>query len=189
MLQETLRKLQAGQRILLMTNVTERERDDSVSGLWPEELKSNYLVYGTVESGTVQIQLANSDGNFANRFYPSSCPGGLTELAYQPPYLKSFCEVEKWGPKRVYVGERFNEQPDGRSAFWFKTECAPQNLAVLMDGVAMETTQHAGIVTVALNADDLLQKPAKYNLEFHDLDMDGVKFIGQFSVLPARSGN
>jgi len=185
-LQEMLRKSDTGQHVLLLTNVSADERDDTLAALWPDLLKDNHLVYGVVDSGKVNIELGDPASDFARRFYPESCAAGLQQLTLDVPYKAHFCKIKKWGPNRAYVGKRFNEQADGRSAFWFKTECAPKNLAILLNGQPMEATQHPDIVTAALNVDHLLEKPGEYQIEFQDTGTGDVKEIGMFRVLPAK---
>lgn len=186
-LQEMLRTSDTGQHVLLLTNVSTDERDDTLAALWPDLLEDNYLVYGVVDSGKVRAELVDAASNFARRFYPDSCVTGLQQLTFDAPYKARFCKINKWGPNRAYVGKRFNEQADGRSALWFKTECAPKNLVILLNGEPMETTQHPDIITAALNVDHLLEGPGEYQIEFQDPETGDVKEIGVFRVLPVKA--
>ena len=185
-LQKTLLKLEDRQHLLLLTNVPSEARNDALASLWPNLLANNHLVYGVVESGRVRTELVDPANDFARRFYPDSCSAGLQQLSFDVPYKTHFCKIKKWGPNRAYVGKRFNEQADGRSAFWFKTECAPKNLMVLLNGEPMQATQHPDIVTAALNMDHLLEQTGEYQVEFQDPETGDVKEVGVFRVLPAK---
>lgn len=96
--------------------------------------------------------------------------------------LALFCQIETWGPKRAYVGERFNEQPDGRSAFYVKTECDGEDLEIHIDRQALWTTQSPGILTTALDADELIKQTGHHIVELYEKSTGRSQELGVFKV-------
>lgn len=97
-----------------------------------------------------------------------------------------FCPIEKWGPQQVYAGERFNPQPDGSSAFWLQTECAPKRVMLEFDGRLIETVLRLPIITAALNADRYLMQEGEWPLQLYDPSTRQRQPIGTLQVLPPR---
>lgn len=93
-----------------------------------------------------------------------------------------FCPIETWGPKKAYVGERFNEQPDGRSAFYVKTECDGEDLEIHMNGQALWTTKSPGIISTALDADELVKETGRHIMELHEKSTGRTQELGVFKV-------
>ena len=103
----------------------------------------------------------------------------------QAPVLTSqptFCPITRWGPKSTMVGQAFNPQKDGRSAWWLKTDCAPKNARWLLDGQPLDTVVRLPVITAALHADALLKKPGRHRLELLDPETGQIVPIGQFQV-------
>lgn len=98
----------------------------------------------------------------------------------------SFCPIDRWGPKRTYAGERFSEQPDGSSGFWFKTRCSPKRAMLVFDGRLIHVTRTKGVVTSAFNADRYLMGPGTHSVALYDPATHDTVKVGQFKVLPAR---
>lgn len=98
----------------------------------------------------------------------------------------SFCPIEHWGPHQTYVGERFNEQKDGSSGFWFKTRCSPKRTLLLFDGKLVHVTRAGPGITAALNADRYLMTPGTHSVALYDPATHEKLALGQFKVLPAR---
>ncbi len=97
-----------------------------------------------------------------------------------------FCPIEDWGPKQVFAGERFNEQPDGSSAFWIKTTCAPQRVMLDFDEKRIEMTTKLPVITAAINADRILMQEGVWPLQLYDPGTHLRQSIGSLKVLPAR---
>ncbi len=98
-----------------------------------------------------------------------------------------FCPVLQWGPAEVFAGERFNPQPDGSSAFWLKSDCAPRRAMLRFDGRLIETVRRLPTLTAALNADAYLMQEGEWPLELYDPDTRQHLPLGMLRVLPARS--
>ena len=79
-----------------------------------------------------------------------------------------FCAIKAWGPTKAYAGERFNEQADGSSAFWFQTECAPERVMLVFEGQLIETNRNRDAVTAGLNADRYLLEPGSHEVALFD---------------------
>ena len=93
-----------------------------------------------------------------------------------------FCPVTSWGPKKAYLGERFNEQPDGRSAFYVKTECVGEDLEIRIDEQALWTTRSPGIMTTALDADELVNETGRHVMQLHERSTGRTQELGIFKV-------
>lgn len=57
------------------------------------------------------------------------------------------CKIDTWGPDKGRVGEAFNRQPSGASAFWVRTKCAAEGSQLLLDGEALKTTLRKDLLT------------------------------------------
>ena len=99
----------------------------------------------------------------------------------------TFCPVLQWGPLEVFAGERFNPQPDGSSAFWLKTDCAPPRAMLRFDGHLLETMRDVSVLTAQLDADPYLRQEGEWPLELYDPDTRQHLPIGTLRVLPARA--
>lgn len=73
----------------------------------------------------------------------------VVEPAPEAAPFAEACRVEAWGPDRAVPGQPFNEQPDGASAFWIRTNCARDGSVVQLDGVALKTTVRDGLLTAS----------------------------------------
>lgn len=93
-----------------------------------------------------------------------------------------FCQVELWGPQRTYVGEQFNAQPDGRSAFYVKTDCDAKDLEIRIDKQALWTSKYPGILTAALDADELVKETGRHIMELHEKSTGRSQELGVFRV-------
>ena len=93
-----------------------------------------------------------------------------------------FCPVETWGPTRAYLGERFNEQPDGRSAFYVKSQCDAEDLEIRIDGEALWTSKYPGIMTAALDADELVNETGRHIMELREISTGRSQELGVFKV-------
>ena len=64
------------------------------------------------------------------RYYLRRLPVAPTVVIDRQAPLK----IDQFGPTEAFVGQSFDEQPDGSSAFWFKTENAAPGLELVFDG-------------------------------------------------------
>ncbi len=124
----------------------------------------------------------------------STPAGALEELliaatpeAARIPRDSSFCPILQWGPMEVFAGERFNPQPDGSSAFWLKTDCAPRRAMLSFDGRLIEAVQRLPVLTAALNADAYLMHEGEWPLALYDPDTRQRFPFGMLRVKPARA--
>lgn len=120
-------------------------------------------------------------------FIPESCFGKAVVSSYEPnPDLDTvkFCDIDTWGPQQMVLGESFNEQPNGDSAFWFKTSCAPTEVQVYFNGVPLKTVERLPTITARIDTDVLIQHPGKYAVEFVHPETESTFSIGEFNVLP-----
>lgn len=77
------------------------------------------------------------------------------------------CKVRSWGPTHSDYGKRFNPQPNGASAFWVRTDCSFRDAEMLLDGQALETTVHDGLITaVVANGEGLSRSGHELALRF-----------------------
>ncbi len=142
------------------------------------------------QTALLQQQLAQLQ---LQRFYtPPADPHGkawkATKLQAPEPTQASppvFCPITRWGPQQTRLGQSFNLQPDGRSAWWLKTDCAPKNARWLLDGQPLDTVVRLPVITAALHADALLKTPGKHKLELLDPETGLIVPIGQFEVKTA----
>ena len=107
---------------------------------------------------------------------------GLQEKERVAALKPLFCPVETWGPKRAYLGERFNEQPDGRSAFYVRTQCDAEDLEIRIDGHALWTSRYPGIMTAVLDADELVNETGRHIMEIREISTGRSQELGVFKV-------
>lgn len=98
----------------------------------------------------------------------------------------SFCDVDNWGPRETRVGEPFNEQPDGASAFWLRIECFPETTVVTLDGVEVPTTLRPGdgLITTHIKNHELYAAPGEYAVELLDKATGNRHPVGSLVVRP-----
>ncbi len=96
------------------------------------------------------------------------------------------CQLLDWGPKVVHAGERFNEQPDGYSAFWFRGSCDSPRMMLAFAGQQVNLTVQPDLMTAAMNADGVLATPGSYPVALLDPASDLRTVIGRLRVLPPR---
>ncbi len=93
-----------------------------------------------------------------------------------------FCPITAWGPRKTQVGQPFNLQPDGRSAWWLKTECAPDETRWLVDGRPIDTVMRLPVITAATEANELIDQPGQHRLELLDPVTGARIHVGDFTV-------
>lgn len=92
------------------------------------------------------------------------------------------CPVSGWGPKKAYVGETFNEQPSGHSAFYVKTECPIDGLTIRIDKKELWTSQSPTVVTALLDATELTKESGAHAVELFESSTGRSQRLGVFKV-------
>jgi phosphoglycerol transferase MdoB-like AlkP superfamily enzyme len=92
------------------------------------------------------------------------------------------CIIEQWGPKKTYVGEGFNIQPNGQSALYVKTDCADQPLDIRIDGENMWTTKDEDVLSTMMIVDDLVAESGRHTVELYDRTTGRSQPLGVFRV-------
>lgn len=176
--------------LLLISNIAPNKLDPQIKILWPKQLLQNHLVYGHFVDEELVIDFVDKKYAFAKQFYPASCPDGIQQhefVAPKPPEKTAFCKIIRWGPQTTYTGKRFNEQSNARSAFWFKTKCAPEYLVVRFSGKILDTVKRLPTITASFNADSYLQQSGQYDIELMDQETGEVVKVGLFQIFPSQN--
>jgi phosphoglycerol transferase MdoB-like AlkP superfamily enzyme len=184
-LRRTLRGLDPGQRVILATNTQLENVEDSLKPFWPEELLRTRFVYMTKTAAGFEIEASLPDMDFSAIIRPASCEGGLQLTMIDHPLFSgesNFCEIEAWGPKIAHEGQSFNLQPNGNSAFWIKTECAPTEVAIVFDDKLIKTTRNLPLITGGLKAESYLSRPGKYDVKLYDPSTGDTQEVGQLHI-------
>ena len=113
-------------------------------------------------------QMVQPLGTFTVRKQIAFSPG-TDEFDYES------CIIHDWGPRHASHGKRFNPQPTGESAFWVKTDCSFRDAELLLDGRALKTTVHDGLITAVIPDGEGLGKSG-YEL--------ALRFPGSGHVIP-----
>lgn len=92
------------------------------------------------------------------------------------------CVVSGWGPQEARVGERFNAQPDGYSAFWVRARCTPPRVLFVFAGMALDASVNDHGLTASFNADGVLARPGEYELHLRDPASGAQTHLGRFRV-------
>jgi hypothetical protein len=97
------------------------------------------------------------------------------------PFYK--CRVADWGPQQATSGEAFNEQPNGASAFWIRTNCALPEAVVVLNDRELKTTirPNDGLITASL-LDGHELPPGQYKVELHYGDGGNMLQVGALNV-------
>jgi hypothetical protein len=106
-------------------------------------------------------------------------------LTVAPKIEAGICPVEAWGPRSTQAAAVFNEQPDGRSAFWVSVPArVPDTTVLVFNGVELPTRVGDKVVTAAVPDPSLYRLPGDYGLELLDGLTGEFCQIGTFKVLP-----
>lgn len=117
----------------------------------------------------------------------ASCVEGCRRVELSPAEEdrpSPFCRVSRWGPRETAFGERFNEQRGGLSAFWVKTECAPENVRLVLGDRPLTTSWSIPAVTATFNADLHIRMSGVHELFLFDPDSGLAIPVGEFRVYP-----
>lgn len=94
-----------------------------------------------------------------------------------------------WGPRRTRIGQGFNHQPDGSSAFWVQTGGSHRkdgNYVLMLGDIPMRTTVREKLITASLPPDivsDLVGVAGALTLVLVDNDLEKQHEIGKFLVI------
>ncbi|MDT8408925.1 MAG: hypothetical protein RQ741_04940 [Wenzhouxiangellaceae bacterium] len=104
---------------------------------------------------------------------------------------QEFCDVAAWGPKQTVAGETFNEQPDGASAFWIRSDCFPEATVVLLNGIEVPTTLRPadGLITTHITDHTLYDQPGRYIVSLKNPATGNSREIGTFTVKPRQDSD
>jgi hypothetical protein len=145
-----------------------------------------------VESNKWRVIASEIAPKFGIRIYPKSCQKPLeTGIPVTNLPKPRFCPIKQWGPQKTLLGKGFNVIQDGRSAFWFKTNCAPENSQIYLGGKAIATVKRLPVITAALDSTELVQQAGRYRVELVDNITGESRLVGYFTVIdpaqPVRS--
>jgi len=123
-------------------------------------------------------------------FLPHICHDQVKLIEYQTEVNKDdnkvkFCDIKDWGPKQTIFGQKFLQQPDGNSAFWVLTDCAPKGTVIRFDGYTFKTMTKLPTMTTSLDDELFIKEPKLYALDLYHPDSDSSKTIGMFNVIPS----
>lgn len=151
----------------------------------PKPFIQNKVLYSQNIDGKI-ISLLKRDYPLGQlNFIPDTCKGGLKVLDYIKPHKiegSKFCEIINWGPKKITFNEKFHEQTSGNSAFWLKTDCAPEEATIRFNGNILKTRQNLPTITANLDTENLIPQPGLYTLDLYDEKTNTSKEIGIFNV-------
>ncbi|MEP6389974.1 MAG: LTA synthase family protein [Halioglobus sp.] len=184
-LRSTLNRVNQGHRVLLATNTNLEEVKDDLKPLWPEELREAHFVYMTKKDRGFEREVSLPDMDFSAVIRPESCDGGFQLTVTDNPAQEmrsKFCDIEAWGPVSTKERQPFNLQPNGNSAFWIKTECAPENVSIMFDDNPIKTTRNLPIITGGFKAESYLSRPGKYDVKLYDPASGKTKEVGQLHI-------
>ena len=196
-LQRYLQAMPAGTTFILARNVKNENVPEAAVKKWPDLLRKHTFVAGAITeaantAASIQIKdpsgfrilASNSSLSFSYRIYPESCHKTIeTDIKVNQPSPARFCPIKKWGPQQTFLGQPFNVIKDGRSAFWLETECAPDYPEIHLDGQPIQTQKRLPIITAALEATKVINKPGRHKLELVDGASGESRFIGNFLVI------
>ena len=97
------------------------------------------------------------------------------------PFYK--CRIADWGPKNSTAGVPFNEQPDGASAFWIRTNCTNHNAKIVVDGQGLRTKVRPadGLITAHMPGGHELS-PGEHKVELHIGDDGNILEVGSITL-------
>jgi hypothetical protein len=101
-------------------------------------------------------------------------------------------EITRWGPESTTVGEPFNVQADGNSAFWFEAYLPSSDLVVFLGEMQLSTARDRRSMTASPTTDqleELIRKPGRYRLYAVSLLRKKKQKIGNFEVKEAAGAS
>jgi hypothetical protein len=91
--------------------------------------------------------------------------------------------VSGWGPQQTNVGEGFNLQPSGGSAFWVRIDCDPATTLIRFGKRELEPHVRHDRITVSFEPDAAIEKPCQIPGTLFDPISGEVLPLGQLKVL------
>ena len=179
-----------GSRFLLLNNLKAKPKSNiDLMRQLPQNLFKNNFFYGHTHLGsTIPFHPQNiSIGKI--KFTPASCPNGFKISNYEKYSAKKvkqvkFCAIEKWGPQKTLLGESFLKQPNGLSAFWIKTSCAPTDAVMRVNGIELKTVAELPVITASIDDKTLLNHVKSYTIDLFSPKSGLSQKVGDFIVLP-----
>lgn len=179
-------------RYVLISNLPTKTIEKLGIHQLPQDFSQNKILYSQNKKHKINNLFDKPYMTGMITFIPESCDGNIQIVDYQPnPELGEvkYCSINAWGPKQTVLGNTFNEQPNGDSAFWFKTDCAPAGTKVLFNKVPLKTVERLPTITARIDTDILVQHPGNYQIEFFHPETETVFYIDDFLVLPNETYN
>ncbi|WP_435219885.1 sulfatase-like hydrolase/transferase [Luminiphilus sp. nBUS_07] len=188
-LQQVLESLAPGQRVVLASNASLDQIGEEEQAHWPEQLSASQFVYMTRTPSGFEIETAQTDVDFSIILRPASCAGGLQVTARDGAASQDGkiqqCHVQDWGPKTVVQGQAFNRSFQGNSKIWIETECAVENVSVVLGGRLVDTARDRSRITGSFSAERSLMRQGKYEVTLYDMNTGHVKKVGDLEATPA----
>ena len=95
-----------------------------------------------------------------------------------------FKPVASWGPTRTARSTPFNAQPNGDSAFWINTPCAPNDTVVTLGDTPLATTVTQGSITARLANATVLDQAGRLPLRLTHAATGESVLVGEFEIQP-----
>jgi phosphoglycerol transferase MdoB-like AlkP superfamily enzyme len=184
-LNKILLALAPGQRAVLASNVPIEQVGEEELPYWPEQLRAAQFVYMTKTASGFDVETAATDADFSTIIRPASCPGGLQVSAGEDALeggTVQQCNIEAWGPKSVAQGQAFNRSFNGDSKIWIKTDCAPEDVSIVLDNRMIDTARDQGKITGSFSAERYLSRLGRYDITLYDMKTGHIKPVGKLQV-------
>ncbi|HSR69579.1 MAG TPA: hypothetical protein VLU25_16720 [Acidobacteriota bacterium] len=116
---------------------------------------------------------------------PANAVEGPLEVSSLPEMRLK--EVAAWGPQSTVLGQPFNPQPSGASAFWIDVEAdrTESALRVYLGNHPLRTTVNAKVITASISPEEvssLLGRAGNYPLYLVSRARSGRQKVGDFEV-------
>ena len=98
-------------------------------------------------------------------------------------YSAVFSQIVDWGPKNSYLGEAFNQQPNGHAAFWFKLNSMSSQVFVNFNGHQIKATVRKDIITASMPVEYLPLTVGEYPVYLSNEEKDESFFIGDIHIV------
>ena len=152
-------------------------------------IKHNHWSPLEMVSVCFEIETTQVDSDFSTILRPASCAGGLQVTAKdgatpQDGEIQQ-CHIQDWGPKIVVQGQAFNRNFQGNSEIWVDTECAVENVSVVLGSRLVDTDQDRSRITGSFSAERSLKRLGKYEVTLYDMNTGHIKTVGKLEATPA----
>lgn len=179
--------IKEGVRYLLFSNLSSEQLSSLKIQSLNKSFSKNKIQYSKVVVGNT-VSLFDKAEHLENlTFIPSSCTGDIAKVELvDSPKIKNIpsCQVINWGPRQTVHGTKFQEQPDGSSAFWLKTNCIEKDVVIRINETKLRTVVRLPVITAAIEDALYLKEPGLYQLDlYHPASNTSIMF-GEFKVIP-----